>query len=114
MVSQSESDPREQIAPRWRRRRSRRIRPAVRARSAPSANHSPTAPRSEPRWPNTSAATRRAGSTWQIPALDGLTPREAASDPTRRDDLIRLLATFPAATDPTQMDPERLRTMLGL
>jgi hypothetical protein len=50
----------------------------------------------------------------EIPALDGLTPREAASDPTRRDDLIRLLATFPAATDPTQMDPERLRTMLGL
>ncbi len=50
----------------------------------------------------------------EIPALDGLTPREAASDPTRRDDLIRLLATFPAATDPTEMDPERLRTMLGL
>lgn len=50
----------------------------------------------------------------EIPALDGLTPREAAGDPTRRDDLIRLLATFPAATDPTQMDPERLRTMLGL
>ena len=49
-----------------------------------------------------------------IPALDGLTPREAASDPTRRDDLIRLLATFPPATDPTQMDHERLRTMLGL
>lgn len=50
----------------------------------------------------------------QIPALDGLTPREAAADPTRRDDLIRLLATFPAATDETQMDPERLRSALGL
>ena len=49
-----------------------------------------------------------------IPALDGLTPREAASDPTRRDDLIRLLTTFASATDTSQMDPERLRAMLGL
>jgi hypothetical protein len=50
----------------------------------------------------------------QIPALEGLTPRQAAADPTRRDDLIRLLASFPPATDETQMDPERLRSALGL
>ncbi len=49
-----------------------------------------------------------------IPALDGLTPRQAAADPTRRDDLIRLLATFPETDDPTQMSPARLRAMLGL
>lgn len=27
-----------------------------------------------------------------VPALSGLTPRQAADDPTRRDDLVRLLA----------------------
>lgn len=48
-----------------------------------------------------------------IPALSGLTPREAAADPTRRPDLIRLLDSFgPAA--PGTMDPDRLRTQLGL
>lgn len=49
-----------------------------------------------------------------IPALEGLTPRQAAADPTRRDDLRRLLATFPAAKTAMDMDPARLRTMLGL
>ena len=29
-----------------------------------------------------------------IPALRGLTPRQAAADPTRRDDLVRLLEEF--------------------
>ncbi len=32
----------------------------------------------------------------QIPALAGQTPRQAANDPTRRDDLIRLLDSFPS------------------
>ncbi|WP_328993247.1 hypothetical protein OG394_02950 [Kribbella sp. NBC_01245] len=30
-----------------------------------------------------------------IPALAGATPRQAAGDPTRRDDLIKLLDSFP-------------------
>jgi hypothetical protein len=49
-----------------------------------------------------------------IPALGDHTPRECAADPTRRDDLIRLIASFPEATDDTQMDPQRLRQLLGL
>lgn len=49
-----------------------------------------------------------------IPALGGITPREAAEDPTRREDLIRLLNTFPAAGKPTEMDGSRLRAALGL
>lgn len=49
-----------------------------------------------------------------VPALAGRTPREAADDPTRRDDLIRLLATFPETDDPTAMSPSRLRTALNL
>ncbi|MDZ7577523.1 MAG: SEC-C domain-containing protein [Candidatus Nanopelagicales bacterium] len=50
-----------------------------------------------------------------IPALSGSTPREAAADPTRRDDLIRLLDSFPSAGgNPGAMDPDRLRAELGL
>ncbi|MEO7942558.1 MAG: SEC-C domain-containing protein, partial [Marmoricola sp.] len=60
--------------------------------------------------------TRTHDQTWldePIPALSGVTPRAAASDPTRRPDLIRLLDSFgPAA--PGTMDPDRLRAQLGL
>jgi hypothetical protein len=50
-----------------------------------------------------------------IPALAGQTPRQAAADPTRRDDLIRLLDSLPdPAGDPGRMNPERLRAALGL
>ena len=50
-----------------------------------------------------------------IPALDGHTPRQAADDPTRRGDLIKLLDSFPAGEDtPGRMSPERLRSALGL
>jgi len=50
-----------------------------------------------------------------IPALAGRTPREAASDPTRRPDLIRLLDSFPASSDkPGSMSRDRLRAALGL
>ena len=49
-----------------------------------------------------------------IPALDGVTPRAAAADPTRREDLIRLLDTFPANGSPLEMDGSRLRAALGL
>ena len=43
------------------------------------------------------------------------TPRQAADDPTRRGDLIKLLDTFPAG-EATRggMDAERLRVALGL
>jgi hypothetical protein len=50
-----------------------------------------------------------------IPALDGHTPRQAADDPTRRGDLIKLLDTFPAgAASRGGMDVDRLRAALGL
>jgi hypothetical protein len=50
-----------------------------------------------------------------IPALDGHTPRQAADDPTRRGDLIRLLDTFPTGeASQGGMDAARLRAALGL
>lgn len=49
-----------------------------------------------------------------IPALAGHTPRQCASDPTRRDDLIRLLDSFPEENRPGTMSPARLRAALGL
>ncbi len=51
-----------------------------------------------------------------IPALAGATPREAASDPTRRPDLLRLLDTYeePTGSGFVTMDPTRLRAALGL
>ncbi|CAN5230660.1 SEC-C metal-binding domain-containing protein [soil metagenome] len=56
--------------------------------------------------------------TWldeKIPALDGSTPRQAADDPTRRTDLIKLLDTFPAGPAAAGgMDGDRLRAALGL
>lgn len=55
--------------------------------------------------------------TWlddSIPALEGFTPREAAADPTRRDDLLRLLSSFPQEERPGAMSVRRLKEMLGL
>ena len=50
-----------------------------------------------------------------IPALDGHTPRQAADDPTRRPDLIKLLDSFPADDGtPGRMSAQRLRSALGL
>ena len=50
-----------------------------------------------------------------IPALDGHTPRQAADDPTRRADLIKLLDTFPAGDAARGgMDADRLRAALRL
>jgi SEC-C motif len=51
-----------------------------------------------------------------IPALGGRTPREAADDPIGREELIRLLASFPTPEpgDVGAMDPDRLRAALGL
>ncbi|NLG46722.1 MULTISPECIES: lipopolysaccharide assembly protein LapB [Mycobacteriales] len=50
----------------------------------------------------------------QIPALDGLTPRQAAADPTRRDDLLNLLGSMPDDERPGTMSARRLREALGL
>ena len=50
----------------------------------------------------------------ELPALRGMTPRQAADDPTRREDLIRLLAGMPRTDDPTKMDAGRLARALGL
>jgi tetratricopeptide (TPR) repeat protein len=50
-----------------------------------------------------------------IPALDGHTPRQAADDPTRRGDLVKLLDTFPTGDAARGgMDADRLRVALGL
>lgn len=50
-----------------------------------------------------------------VPALDGHTPRQAADDPTRRGDLIKLLDTFPTGEAARGgMDAARLRAALGL
>jgi hypothetical protein len=51
-----------------------------------------------------------------IPALGGRTPREAAGDPIGREELTRLLASFPVPgpDEIGAMDPNRLRTALGL
>lgn len=50
-----------------------------------------------------------------IPALDGHTPRQAADDPTRRGDLVKLLDSFPADEGKAgRMSAERLRAALGL
>jgi hypothetical protein len=55
----------------------------------------------------------------QVPALGGVTPRQAAADPTRREALARLLAEFERANrsrpeGAIAMRPARLREMLGL
>ncbi|HUG83693.1 MAG TPA: SEC-C domain-containing protein [Euzebya sp.] len=52
-----------------------------------------------------------------VPALGGLTPRQAAADPTRREQLDRLLHSFEgdgAPDDGITMRPQRLRTLLGM
>ena len=51
----------------------------------------------------------------QIPALHGLTPRQAATDPTRREDLIALLNSFDGfGRQDGTFDVDRLRRELGL
>lgn len=52
-----------------------------------------------------------------VPALGGLTPRDAATDPTRREDVDRLIASFerrPSPKGAISMRPHRLRSILGL
>jgi hypothetical protein len=52
-----------------------------------------------------------------VPALGGVTPVEAAADPTRREELQRLIASFPAADFSSgvyALRPEKLRERLDL
>jgi hypothetical protein len=54
-----------------------------------------------------------------VPALGGLTPRQAAEDPTQRERVIRLIDSFPAGGGVTDegtatMRPDRLRELLGI
>jgi hypothetical protein len=52
-----------------------------------------------------------------VPALGGLTPREAVADPTRREEVERLLASFDARPTPAAgftLRTGRLRALLGL
>ena len=54
-----------------------------------------------------------------VPALGGLTPREAADDPTQRERVIRLIDSFPPGGGVTDegsatMRPDRLRELLGI
>lgn len=75
--------------------------------------------------------SRQTGESWldqQIPALAGLTPREAAADPTRRLQLVQLLDEFdrmderfessaddaPGGFRPIHMDTIEIRRQLGL
>ncbi|HLI52692.1 MAG TPA: SEC-C domain-containing protein [Acidimicrobiales bacterium] len=51
----------------------------------------------------------------QVPALGGLTPRQAAADPSRRETLERLLLTLGDAPEGAfAMRPERIRRLLGM
>lgn len=51
----------------------------------------------------------------ELPALAGLTPRQAADDPTRREELVRLLNSFDSVpAGPGAMSPARLRAALRL
>ncbi|MHB8317629.1 MAG: SEC-C metal-binding domain-containing protein [Acidimicrobiales bacterium] len=54
-----------------------------------------------------------------IPALGGLTPRQAVNDPTRREDLLRLLREYDDLSAGNLsggigLDPTRLRDLLGI
>ncbi len=50
-----------------------------------------------------------------VPALGGLTPRQAAVDPTRRGDLVALLSSFPPSMPGMiTFDPQRLAVGLGV
>ena len=52
-----------------------------------------------------------------VPALGGLTPREAAADPTRREQVVRLIDSFDNHEVPDgafTMRPQRLRELLDL
>lgn len=52
-----------------------------------------------------------------IPALDGITPREALDDPTRREDLFALLREMRSLTPPegaVGMSVDRLERLLGI
>ena len=51
-----------------------------------------------------------------VPAFDGMTPRQAVDDPTRRDDVIKLIEDFERrpVIGFASYDFDRLRSKLGL
>lgn len=84
------------------------------------ANSAPSDEPAEPLPPEFMAEIRdRYERRWldqEIPALGGITPRQAAADPTRRPDLVALLRSFedlPANPD-VAMRPDVLRRELGI
>jgi len=80
---------------------------------APTAALDPSDPQIVAALEQITLAHERAWLDVPIPALADATPREAAADPTRRPDLIRLLDTF-GPSGPGAMDADRLRSQLGL
>lgn len=80
---------------------------------APAATLDPSDPQIVAALDQMTRAHERAWLDEPIPALAGSTPRAAASDPTRRPDLIRLLDSLGPAS-PGAMDAGRLRALLGL
>lgn len=84
------------------------------------AGHTPSDPTLDPEDPEIAAVlddvVRTYEASWleqSIPALNGVTPRQAADDPTRRGDLTKLLDSFPTG-GPGTMNVDRLRAALGL
>jgi tetratricopeptide (TPR) repeat protein len=84
--------------------------------SGPQAAVDPTDPAVAAALADFVRAQERAWLDEPVPALAGATPREAAADPTRRPDLLRLLDTYdvPMPAGAVGMDPARLRSALGL
>lgn len=83
------------------------------AGGAPVTSVDPSDPQVVAALEQLTGAHERAWLDEPIPALAGATPREAAADPTRRPDLIRLIDSFGPA-GPGAMDADRLRDQLGL
>jgi hypothetical protein len=78
-----------------------------------------SAPELRPRWLPGSAEREEQWCVEPVPALGGLTPQEAAADPTRREQVIRLIDSFDRRTAKNKdalpgFRPARLRELLGL
>ncbi|VAZ89703.1 hypothetical protein LAUMK35_01002 [Mycobacterium pseudokansasii] len=91
------------------------------AQQLPGGEEGVSEPDGPPGGPEVAAALeeviRRYETAWldePIPALGGHTPRQAADDPTRRGDLIKLLDSFPVRAAAGAMNADRLRAVLGL
>lgn len=109
----------EPVADAWRRHLGDRARA-----TGPRATGAPTGVEPSALPPEVAAAMtqllREREVAWldePVPALGGLTPREAADDPTRREDLFALLHEYERTVVPegaVSYDVSRLRQLLGL